>query len=97
MVAERRCLEQVGRKENNRGWGLSSPLACMASGKASGGSVERIFRNKCKDVSKSEPRVSALSFVMPTYACLGMMATNSYAEAYNWHMISGFIHYEFAS
>lgn len=33
MVAERRCLEQVGRKENNRRWGLSSPLAYMASGK----------------------------------------------------------------
>lgn len=83
----------MGRKENNGRWALSSPLACVPSG----GPVERIFRNKRKDASKSETQVSALSFVMPTFACLGMMVTNSYDEAYNWHMMNVFIHYEFAS
>lgn len=55
----------------------------MASSKAFGGPVERIFRNACRDVTKSKTKVTALSFVMPTYVCLGMMATNSYDEAYN--------------
>ena len=55
--------------------------------------MERIFRNKCKGVSQSETQVSVLSFVMPTSACLGRMATNSsYDEAYDWHMMNVFIH-----
>lgn len=85
--SRKKMLAGDRKKENKARRALNSSLACVTSGKASGGPVERIFRNKCKEVRKSDTPVSALSFVMPTYPCLGMMSTKSYNETYNWHMM----------
>lgn len=71
------------KKKNKRKRALNSSLVCVTSGKASVVPVERIFRNKFKEVRESETQVSALSFVMPTYSCLGMVSTKSGNGTYN--------------
>lgn len=42
------------KKENKRRRALKNSLVCLTSGKASIAPVKRIFRNKCKEVRKSE-------------------------------------------
>lgn len=90
--SRKKMLAGERKKENKGRRALNSSLVYVTSGRASVVPVERIFRSKCKEVRKSKTQVSALSFVMPTYACLVMVSTKSYNETCSWHIMNFFIH-----